>query len=579
MSEVSHKEACPKCRESGKDGSGDNLVVYADGGKHCFSCSYNVPSSSKAPVAEKSTGPFRKYRGEFAPLTDRRISEETCRKFGVQVGSDGSHLYSYFAADGSVQAQHIRKIPKDFFWHYDKGSVKISDLRLFGQNLWSKGGKRLIITEGEVDALTVSQLQENKWPVVSIPSGADAAATAIRANLEWVSSFESVVFAFDMDDAGRKAASECAALLPVGKAYVAKFPLKDANAMLLGGLGADVVNLLWRAEAYRPDGIVAAKDVDLFAAEPTATVWEFPWESMTKTFYGKRAGELIVVTAGSGIGKSTVIREMVHHSMQRGPVGVIMLEEGPKDTIYDMISLELNKPVRRILAARKVNEARKAEGKEPIDFGVIDDLMDEELREAHTKVVGGNRLFLYDHFGSLDSDILIQKMRYLVAGLGCREIYLDHISIVVSGMDSGNERKDIDMMMTNLRQFVESTNCNVVAVSHLRKSDGRAYEEGGRVTLSDLRGSGSIGQLSDLVIGLERNQQSAGGVGANCIVCRGLKDRFGGTTGPFAALEYDKGTGRLREVAFTLDDDGNPTFGTKPAGDDQAFLKDAEGAF
>jgi hypothetical protein len=41
-------EPCPRCRERGKDGRGDNLAVYSDGGGHCFSCGYHVfpPSSS-----------------------------------------------------------------------------------------------------------------------------------------------------------------------------------------------------------------------------------------------------------------------------------------------------------------------------------------------------------------------------------------------------------------------------------------------------------------------------------------------------------------------------------------------------
>jgi twinkle protein len=48
-------------------------------------------------------------------------------------------------------------------------------------------------------------------------------------------------------------------------------------------------------------------------------------------------------------------------------------------------------------------------------------------------------------------------------------------------------------------------------VSHLKRpQQGKGHEDGKQVTLSDLRGSGSIAQLSDFVIGLERDQQSDG---------------------------------------------------------------------
>ncbi len=60
------------------------------------------------------------------------------------------------------------------------------------------------MTEGEIDCLTVSQVQGNKYPVVSIPTGAASAAKVFRANFNWLESFEEVIVMFDMDDAGRK---------------------------------------------------------------------------------------------------------------------------------------------------------------------------------------------------------------------------------------------------------------------------------------------------------------------------------------------------------------------------------------
>src|SRR5690606_19316419 len=114
-----------------------------------------------------------------------------------------------------------------------------------------------------IDALTVSQLQGNKWPVVSIPNGAQGAAKAIKKSLDWIEGFEKVVFMFDMDEAGQLAAKECAKLITPGKAYIASLPLKDANEMLLAGRGKEVIDAIWDAKAFRPDGIVYGSDITL----------------------------------------------------------------------------------------------------------------------------------------------------------------------------------------------------------------------------------------------------------------------------------------------------------------------------
>ena len=79
-------------------------------------------------------------------------------------------------------------------------------------------------------------------------------------------------------------------------------------------------------------------------------------------------------------------------------------------------------------------------------------------------------------------------------------------------------------------------------VSHLKRPEKKGHEEGGQVSLSQLRGSGAIAQLSDMVIGLERNQQ---GEQPNVLTIRVLKNRFSGDTGVGGYLEYNPDTGRL----------------------------------
>ena len=70
----------------------------------------------------------------------------------------------------------------------------------------------------------------------------------------------------------------------------------------------------------------------------------------------------------------------------------------------------------------------------------------EELVEAFDDVANWN-LHLYDGFGSYDPDVIYNRIEYLASGLDTRIIFLDHLSILLSGLD-GDERRMIDTTMT-----------------------------------------------------------------------------------------------------------------------------------
>lgn len=528
-----YHEPCPKC------GSSDACGVFDDGHRYCYSCNTYFKSTTEDNEEPKMTTKTRSK--DIIPLCDlkvttlnaRKINQDTCDKFKYMTCSyKGSpcQVANYYDDGGNIVGQKLRFPDKSF-----AVLGKISD-RLFGSQLWSSG-KKIIITEGEIDCLTVSQIQGNKWPVVSIPNGAQAAKKAIEANLEYLDKFEEVVLMFDMDEPGRKACVECAKVLPAGKAFIANLPLKDPNECLLNGKGSEVLQAIWNAKPYRPDGIVAG--VDLYEKcvtdiDDLKDSVEYPWKALQNKTKGIRHGELYVFTSGSGMGKSTIIRELeFYFGVQRGELcGIVALEEAPRKTGMELMSLFLNR--RMLLDSRSTDE--------------------KERSRAFRETIGNGRYYLYDHFGSIDSSNLISKLRFMIVSLGCKRIFLDHISIVVSGMDNdedGGERKAIDKLMTNLRSLVEETQCTMFVVSHLKRPDKKGHEEGGQVSLSQLRGSGAIAQLSDMVIGLERDQQ---GENPNVLTIRVLKNRFSGETGVSGKLQYNNETGRLTD--YDNDDDG-----------------------
>lgn len=524
-------EPCPSCRAKGQDYSGNNLARYSDGHGYCHACGFYEPTEGQ----REQDGEAVSYDASFdpipvnlVPLKKRGLTLQAIEKYGYGVGrykhNQVCHVAPYYDTRGTLVAQHIRLEGKEFRW--------IGDMKravLFGQHLYRRGGRRVVVTEGEIDCLTVSQLQDCKWPVVSLPNGVSHAVKAFKTSLEWLESFEQVVIAFDMDDVGQKAAQECATLLSHGKAHLAVLPCKDANECLMQGKTAELINSLWQASPWRPDGIRSGKDLwdDLIKSPPIG--YTIPYQELNDMLHGIRLGELYMFTAGSGIGKSTIVNEIAYHlRMTHGlSLGIMALEENPSRNLRRYVGIHMDLPLHLPEVHHEVDKVA--------------------LREAFDAITGDDKWCCYDHFGSTDIDSLLSKLRYMVVSLGVQVIVLDHISIVVSGLDEGNggesERKVIDKLVTRLRQLIEETGITVLAVVHLKRPDkGKSYNEGRQVTLTDLRGSGSLEQLSDVVIALERDQQ---GEDPNRAYVRVLKNRPIGITGVAGCVEYNAQTGRL----------------------------------
>ena len=518
-------EPCPECN------SKDNLARYDDGHATCFGCGYQ-----EQPPKGETLKPIAPMAPPVTPLLDfvepkalekRGIDLDTCKLFGYGYSMHNGvkvQVATYRDRQGKEVAQHIRDADKRFRWLGDTSNIQLWGQHLWRQGIGGSGGAFVVVTEGEIDAMSVSQVQGNRYPVVSLPNGAQSAKKYLAANAAWLSQFQRIVLCFDSDEPGQKAAEDALTVLPLGKAAICRLPRKDANDMLLAGEGDLLRDLLWKATPSRPDGIVNASELWEELIKPGAvSVCQYPWPVLNAMTRGFRKGEMTTICAGSGVGKSSVCREIAHHFLRQGlRVGYIALEESTKRTIQGIVGIELNKPIH------------------------LDPTLatEEEMRVGFDRVFGTGRCFLYDHFGSMDPDHLINKIRYLADGEGADMVILDHLTIVISGLADLDERRAIDVTCTKLRQLVEQTGVGLILVSHLKRPEGRGHEEGAQTSLSQLRGSHAIAQLSDLCIGAERNQQ--GDVAErNELQLRVLKNRFSGQTGPCDKLLYDQDTGRL----------------------------------
>lgn len=524
---------CPKCDSS------DAFSINDKGWGKCFSCGASVKTDDdfEVPQATKQERGLVEL-GEYKPLNKRGIDLATVQKWDYTTGrynGQPCQIANYKNGTGQIVAQKVRFPSKDFVFLGDTKAVG-----LYGQWLWKEGGKMVVVTEGEIDALSVSQLQGLKWPTVSVPNGAQGATKTVRKEIEWLLKFDKVVFLFDNDAAGQEAARKCAELLPPGRAAIARTELKDANDMLKAGRGREVIDAVFSAKEFRPDGIVNGREIlSRLQNRPKVSSYPYPnfMQKLNEKTYGIRLGELDVWTSGSGMGKTTVIKQLQHHFLCSTDhnQAIIHLEEPLEDTAEGIMAIHMGKRI-------TLPDIRE---------GITDD----EYVTAYDETFGlvdseGNyRLNLYDAFGSLEENDLYNKIRYFATGLNCKVIWLDHLSILVSDMgEGGDERRAIDAIMHNLKSLTVELGIYIGLIVHLKKApQGKSFEEGYTPSLDDLRGSGGIKQLANSVYCLSRNQQHANPIARNTSQISVLKCRYTGRTGGADFLFYEDQTGRMVE--------------------------------
>ena len=544
MAFVKYHFPCPLC------GGSDPVSVDEKGHGYCFSCNTHIKNYKEGESPTDVTD-FKTYQrnsmnsleGNFVELTDRNISLNTAKKYGVKAVVNSSnvpikHMYPYYIAN-EIAGTKIRSNTKEFSW---EGSPKGTGL--FGQQLFQDGGKFVTIVEGECDAMAAYELLGSKWPVVSLKNGAAGAVKDVKENLEFLEKFDSVVISFDNDKPGKDAARRVARVLRPGKAKILSLPddFKDANDVLKQGKHQTYVNSWWAAKIYTPTGVInVSENKSKFHNRVKKESIPYPWDGLNKKLYGLRQGELVLLTGGTGLGKSSVTREIEHWLIKstKDNVGVIALEEDYTRTVDGILSIEAN-------ARLYIDQEREK-------------FSEEQLDTYFDNVYGGknkDRVWIHAHFGSNDIEEIFSKLRYMIVGCNCKWIVVDHLHMLVSALAEGDERRTIDNIMTRFRSLVEETGAGLILVCHLRRVDGnKGHENGIETSVSHIRGSQSIAQLSDCILSLERNQQADDEEEANTTKIRVLKSRYTGDVGVASYLLYDRDTGRLSEVDPDDDDD------------------------
>jgi len=532
--------SCDKC------GSTDAVGIYEVGPATCFNCGAVHPNPIEAKKKEGNNmatevldftkmddKPPRIPLSEIADYSvrgfkDRGIPKVITEFFGVKAGVNSQnevieHYYPYGIRE--VVGYKVRELPKKF-------SVIGKLEGLFGQKEFN-GGKRLVITEGEMDAMAVAYATHQKYntiyPVVSLPS-----ASGMKALLEqrdWVRSFDEVVLLMDNDEAGQKALKEACKIVGVDKAKIGRLRTKDANQELQEHGYTAIMKAIWDAQPYAPAGIVQGDALwDQFVERELIESVPYPpcLAGLNHRIRGVRMGEVDLYTSGTGSGKSTLIKEIILHLHQttEDKISMISLEEGPGETVEKFLSMELG-----------------------TDLQDDNEVSEEDKKAAFDRVFADGRISMLDHQGSVSDGSLMEKIETMCL-MGSKYLILDHLTIAVSEAE-GNANEAVDKVMSDLLKMAKKYNVWFGVISHLRKvgaGQGKTFEEGKLPSMDDIKGSGSIKQIAFQIIGFARDLTSENLTVKNTIKIRVLKSRINGNTGNAGGAFYNSETGRLSYV-------------------------------
>ncbi len=473
---------CPEC------GSKDNGALYTDGNVYCHGQCQKVvvrgegddtfaSSSSKSPKI-KALIPF-----VVQALRSRKISEETCQFFSYGVGEfkgEAVHVANVFGVGGERIAQKLRFANKDFMI-----LGKLGNDQLIGQHKWS-GGKRLVITEGEVDMLSVYEAARNQFPVVSLPNGAQAAAKTITACEEYLRKFEQILLFFDNDKVGKEATDACVKLLGQRCKIVLLNGYKDANEALKAGKAQEIVSALYNAKGYKPSSVVTVRDIYQQALKRPQMGLSFPWPSATKASLGIRRGEIHIVAAAPKIGKTEYQHELIQHVTEHHnlKVGVFSLEEKPVKTVKKIAGKYMGKQFTK-----------------PPEVGLW---TDEELREGLNKIDG--KLELYSSEGVRDHNEILNTARYW-AGKGMWFFIIDPLTALVATHDASAANDILNEFMSNAASLAIELDITFFMFSHVNPpKTGIPHDAGGAILSSQLTGSRAMEKWAHYGWGIERNR-------------------------------------------------------------------------
>ena len=516
----------------GDCGSSDALSEYATH-TFCFSCRKHSWTTDGGEAVPKDDA---RPTGKVQIIARRKLKHlGTLQRYVVETDAGGATLFHYFSSPAVWQATKVRPSADNKDNIHWVGNA--SKPPLYGAYLQKPTARKsLVIAEGEFDALTLANvLPLDRYHCVSLPGGTASVAGVLRDHWDYLQGWREVILAGDNDEPGLEAIDKLAnALVDSVPVAIVQWPsdIKDANEA--NAKGHDINALVEGAAPFRPSNIHDMHDLIPSLSKPIDYGLPIMFEGLSDRLGGYRAKELWTIVAGTGVGKSTLVGHLtldllVNHGKRPG---IMFLEENSEHALRRLLGIHMRTNLLRPNSS----------------------VSTREQIEAAEKLFPPGTCYTYDHFGNVGSEALLQRMSYMANAVQCDYIILDHITMASTlPLSGGNsqltERQGIDALTTEIRsRIVEGCGVGVIMVSHTRKPTNGDHSDGSApVRMSDIRGSGSIAQMSDAVISISKSKDTAGDIVKNAVDLAVIKNRFSGNVGPAGTLIYDDIQGRLAD--------------------------------
>lgn len=557
---------CEKC------GSSDGKALYNDGSHFCWVCKdktlsedykdhldtkqrknkvrtkvkevedMEVKPSTKPAMTKEENQEFKSETSAFGKGF-RGIRDEFNKQFGVryscseETGEVIEQAYPCTQA-GELVGYKIREVPKNF---YSKGRTG-ADCDLFMQFKFNRGGKYVIITEGEVDALSAYQMMFDydkerggnyEVAVVSPTTGANS-HKQIAAQYKFFDSFEQIIISYDNDKAGQSAIEAVVKVLPKGKVKIMSMRYKDANEYIEKGDEKSFISDFYRAKTYVPVGVLPSSGLyDRILNQSSVAKIPFPpfMGELNELFIGGMPlGHIINIAADTGIGKTTLVNEMIYYWVFNSPhmIGIVSMELDAGQYGEALLSRHIEKKLALIPSQE-----------EKLAF-LRSDRVKAQADELMLDSSGNSRFYLLDNRDGSVEDIQ-DTIEELVVGCGAKVIVLDPLQDILDGL--GNEEQASFMKWT--KGFMKSHSVTFVFINHMRKTPAG---QNGADSEQNIMGSSTIIKSASANILLKRDKMAEDELTRNSTEISVTKNRVCGLTGPAGSIYYDNTTHTLHNL-------------------------------
>ena len=446
-------------------GSSDAFNWNDDGYGQCHSCSRSYPSKDMSQTYDwvKQEYPLKERRKPMEiPVTGgtyngiRSIDADVCELFGIQLQTGGKGEAVRYAYKYPQTVKYRLVSDKSKTWTKDRG---MGMNHLFGPEFNSGSSKRIYLTEGEFDAASLYQILGKTFPVKSLPS-ASIGEKFIKHNHIYLSSFKEIIYAGELDDAGRRAADKLYSAFPDKFWYVPMSKHKDANDFLQSG---DADDLMWAArkpQRYSPENFFCSdQDVE------DAILNENPYEyvptghtGLDDKIRGMVKGGITFIKAPRGTGKTEVIRYFETGLLrdEESRVALLHMEEMKSTTYRSMATYQLG-----------INVRTKDDAKE-------NNVSEQDVITAAKEMTKGERTIIFEMMSHDDPLKLLDYIRLAATVYGAGFIFIDHVQRLAylssSGVDGATSV--LTTLGSRAAQLAKELNIGVIFISQVN-DDGR----------------------------------------------------------------------------------------------------------